>query len=164
MAGRVPHDVLVERALRAVVADKLLRLWAVRAGLLADPSEQAFRARLDAENARRAAAAAGVRPEPGVPRYEEESYARTELAGLSAALRESLADRVDLSDARLRARHGELLAAAGPSNDAPPFEQVRDQVRGELLAGAFDRELADRVAAARVEPLPVAAVVVRQAE
>jgi hypothetical protein len=163
VAGGTPHDVLLDRAVRAAVSEQVLRWWAREAGLSTDATESAFRTRLDAENARRAAAANAGRPEPGVPRYDEDGFARTEQAELAGALRDSLTARVDLSEARLRARHAELIAAAGPAT-APPFEQVRDQVRRDILTTEFDRELRTRVAAARTEILPAASLTVRQSE
>ncbi|WP_424637951.1 hypothetical protein [Embleya sp. AB8] len=162
--GRTPHAALVERSLRAAVGDAVLRQWACQAGLLADPTEAGFRTRLDAENARRATAAAAGRPLPGVPRYDEESFARTEAAQLSTALRDTLADRVDLSDARLRARYAELITAADPAAGVPLFDQSRDRVRLDLLTTAFNQELSHRVGTIQATPLPTADLVVREAE
>ncbi|MFI6977666.1 hypothetical protein ACIBSV_03645 [Embleya sp. NPDC050154] len=164
IVGRTPHEVLRERSLRAAVGEAVLRRWARQAGVSTDPSEAGFRARLDAENARRAAARAQGRPMPGVPSYDEDGFARNEVAELSASLRESLAGQVDLSESRLRERYAELLAAASPSAGAPAFDQARDRLRLDLLSAAFDRELARRVAAARVVPLPTADTVIRAAE
>ncbi|MGW1991805.1 hypothetical protein [Embleya sp. NPDC001921] len=164
VAGRTPHEALLERSLRAAVVEAVLRRWARQAGVSTDPSEAGFRSRLDAENARRAAARAQGRPMPGVPSYDEDGFARNEAAELSAALRESLADGVDLSESRLRDRYAELLAAASPSAGAPPFDQARERLRLDLLSAAFDRELARRAAAARVVPLPNADTVIRAVE
>ncbi|WP_406300670.1 hypothetical protein [Embleya sp. NBC_00888] len=164
IAGRTPHVVLWERSLRAAVGEAVLRRWARQTGVSTDPSEAGFRARLDAENARRAAARAQGRPMPGVPSYDEDGFARNEVAELSASLRESLAGQVDLSESRLRERYAELLAAVPPSAEAPPFDQARERLRLDLLSAAFDRELARRVAAAHVVPLPNADTVVRAAE
>ncbi|WP_020557613.1 hypothetical protein [Embleya scabrispora] len=164
IAGRTPHEVLTERALRAAAQDSVLRRWAQQAGVLADPTEAGFRARFEAENARRAAARASRRPVPGVPSYDEDGFARNEAAELARALRESPSDRVDLSESRLRDRYAELAGAAGPSAEVPSFEQARDRIRLDLLSAAFDGELSRRVATARTIALPAADAVIGGAE
>ncbi|MGW9210238.1 hypothetical protein ACWGR4_25020 [Embleya sp. NPDC055664] len=162
VAGRTPHEVLVERSLRVAAADTVLRRWAYEAGLSTDPSEAGFRTRLDTENARREAARSSGRPIPGVPRYDEESFARTETAEWSAALAATL--EVDLSEPRLRARYTELLATAPPSTNPPPFEEARDRLRRDLTTTAFNTELTHRTATTRLLPSPGADTVVHQAE
>ncbi|WP_439680047.1 hypothetical protein [Embleya sp. MST-111070] len=162
VAGGTPHEVLVERSLRAAVADTVLRRWAYEAGLSTDPSEAGFRTRLDTENARREAARSSGHPMPGVPRYDEESFARTETAEWSAALAATL--EVDLSEPRLHARYTELLATAAPSASPPPFEEARDRLRRDLTTTAFNTELTHRTAATRLLPSPAADTVVHQAE
>ncbi|OPC78643.1 hypothetical protein B4N89_31205 [Embleya scabrispora] len=162
VAGRTPHEVLVERSLRAAVADIVLRRWACEAGLSTDPSEAGFRTRLDTENARREAARSSGRPMPGVPRYDEEGFARTETAEWSAALAGTL--EVDVSEARLRARYTELLGRADPSTSPPPFDEARERIRRDLTTTAFDTELTHRITAARVLPGTSADPVVHQAE
>ncbi|MFI6586284.1 hypothetical protein [Embleya sp. NPDC050493] len=165
IAGRTPHEVLTERALRAAATESVLRRRAQQAGVLADPTETGFQARLDAENERRAAARAAGHPVPGVPRYDEDGFARNESAELSRALsRLPAATPEDVSESRLRDRYAELAGAAGPSATVPPFEQARDRIRLDLLSAAFDRELARRVAAARTIPLQEAEAVVCGAE
>ncbi|MEU0937694.1 hypothetical protein [Embleya sp. NPDC005971] len=155
IAGRTPHEVPTERALRAASTDSVLRHWAQQAGVSADPTEAGFRARFDAENARRAAARSAGQPVPGVPGYDEDGFARNETAELSRALRESPSvGQAEPAESRLRDRGAEPARAAGPSARVPPFEQARDRIRLDLLATAFDGESARRVAATHTIALP----------
>ncbi|MGW2152836.1 hypothetical protein [Nonomuraea sp. NPDC001699] len=132
---------LRDRAVRAAVLDKARRIWAREAGLLTDVGEQGFQRELAAENARRAAAARSGRPIPGVPSYDQYTYARVRAAELDSALAKLHAAALDLSERRLRAQYART---AGPG--APPFEQVRDNLRRQLVIDGYERALQARAA------------------
>ncbi|MEV0582349.1 hypothetical protein [Nonomuraea sp. NPDC050310] len=142
-AGRIPADRLREAGMAAAVREKVLRLWAHEAGLLADPGEQAFQAALAAENERRARARAAGRPLPGVPSYDQHTYARIQ----AAELRNALESRIVLDETALSSHYRELTASV----TAPPtYEEARERVRLSLARREFERALADRVAKAVV--------------
>ncbi|RSN14114.1 hypothetical protein DMB42_06050 [Nonomuraea sp. WAC 01424] len=139
--GVTPARRLRERAVRAAVLDKARRIWAREAGLLTDVGEQGFQRELAAENARRAEAARSGRPIPGVPSYDQYTYARVRAAELDAALEKLHASSLDLSERRLRDQYAR---AAGPG--APPFDQVRENVRRQLVRQGYEQALQARAA------------------
>ncbi|GAA2399489.1 hypothetical protein GCM10010404_66610 [Nonomuraea africana] len=134
-----PRQRLRREAVGVAVLDKARRLWAREAGLLADVSEQGFQRELAQENRKRAEAAAAGRPLPGVPSYDQYTYARVRAAELDSALSKIHAAGLDLSDARLR-EHYEVMAGENP----PPFEQARDNVRQALVIREYERALRSR--------------------
>ncbi|MGV9310195.1 hypothetical protein ACWENQ_41660 [Nonomuraea sp. NPDC004354] len=138
-AGVTPRRALRDRAVRAAVLDKVRRVWAREAGLLADVSEQGFQRELAEENARRARAAREGRPLPGVPSYDEHTYAGVRAAELDSALSKVHAATLELSERRLREQY-RLMAG----QDAPPFERVRDNVRQALVAEEYRKALRAR--------------------
>ncbi|MFE3450616.1 hypothetical protein ACFXJ8_16955 [Nonomuraea sp. NPDC059194] len=138
-AGVTPRAALRDRAVRAAVLDKVRRVWAREAGLLADVSEQGFQRELAAENLRRAQAAREGRPLPGVPSYDEHTYARVRAAELDSALSKIHAAGLDLSERRLREQYERMAG-----KDAPPFEQARDNVRHALVAQEYLKALRAR--------------------
>ncbi|WP_327086904.1 hypothetical protein OIE66_31920 [Nonomuraea sp. NBC_01738] len=140
--GVTPRRQLREKAVGAAVLDKARRVWAREAGLIGDAGEQAFQRELREENARRAAAVAAGRPLPGVPEYDEFTYARVRAAELDSALGKLFAATLDLSEKRLRARY-EQVATQG----APPYEQARAGVRQALIIEGYQKELRARAAA-----------------
>ncbi|MEV4399349.1 hypothetical protein, partial [Nonomuraea sp. NPDC049607] len=81
------------------------------------------------------------RPIPGVPSYDQYTYARVRAAELDAALAKLHAAALDLSERRLRAQYART---AGPG--APPFEQVRDNLRRQLVIDGYERALQARAA------------------
>ncbi|GAA3470993.1 hypothetical protein GCM10018965_055460 [Nonomuraea roseola] len=137
--GVTPRRQLRERAVGAAALDKARRVWAREAGLLADVSEQGFQRELAEENGKRAAAAAGGRPLPGVPSYDEHTYARVRAAELDSALSKIYAGGLDLSEARLREQY-RIMAGQG----APPFEKARDNVRQALVLREYRTALGTR--------------------
>ncbi|NUP82963.1 MAG: hypothetical protein HOV96_36040 [Nonomuraea sp.] len=137
--GVTPGQRLRERAVRAAVLDKARRVWAREAGLLADVSERGFQRELAAENERRAQAARARRPIPGVPSYDEYTYAQVRAAELDSALSKLHASRLDLSEPRLREQYART---AGPG--APPFDQVRENVRRLLILEGYEQALQAR--------------------
>ncbi|GAA2780061.1 hypothetical protein GCM10020219_059460 [Nonomuraea dietziae] len=137
--GLTPRRQLRERAVGAAVLDKARRVWAREAGLLTDVSEQGFQRELAQENGERAAAAAGGRPLPGVPSYDEHTYARVRAAELDSALSKIYAGGLDLSEARLREQY-RIMAGQG----APPFEKARDNVRQALVLREYRTALEAR--------------------
>ncbi|MEU4330435.1 hypothetical protein [Nonomuraea dietziae] len=137
--GVTPRRRLRERAVGAAVLDKARRVWAREAGLLTDVSEQGFQRELAQENGERAAAAAGGRPLPGVPSYDEHTYARVRAAELDSALSKIYAGGLDLSEARLREQY-RIMAGQG----APPFEKARDNVRQALVLREYRTALGTR--------------------
>ncbi|MFI7464363.1 hypothetical protein [Nonomuraea sp. NPDC049646] len=139
--GVTPARRLRERAVRAAVLDKARRIWAREAGLLADVSEQGFQRELAAENARRAQAARSGRPIPGVPSYDQYTYAQVRAAELDSALGKLHAATLDLSERRLRDRYARTAAPG-----APPFDQVRDNIRRQLVIEGYERALRARAA------------------
>ncbi|GGS94769.1 hypothetical protein ACFFV7_22750 [Nonomuraea spiralis] len=139
--GVTPARRLRERAVRAAVLDKARRIWAREAGLLTDVGEQGFQRELAAENARRAEAARSGRPIPGVPSYDQYTYARVRAAELDAALEKLHASSLDLSERRLRDQYART---AGPG--APPFDQVRENVRRQLVRQGYEQALQARAA------------------
>ncbi|NUR85119.1 MAG: hypothetical protein HOY71_13625 [Nonomuraea sp.] len=139
--GVTPAQRLRERAVRAAVLDKARRVWAREAGLLTDVSEQGFQRELAAENERRAQAARAGRPMPGVPSYDEYTYARVRAAELDSALGKLHASTLDLSERRLREQYART---AGPG--APPFDQVRENVRRQLVIQGYEQALQARAA------------------
>ncbi|WP_433256652.1 hypothetical protein ACQPYK_18105 [Streptosporangium sp. CA-135522] len=143
LAGVTARDRLRERALAAAVRDKVRRIWAREAGLVEEVSEAAFQRALALENGRREAARRAGRPLPGVPRYDEYTYAQVSAAELDYALSERLAGKLDLSESRLRAHYGRLSRPGAPS-----FADARDDVRRSLVAEEYARALDGRVAAA----------------
>lgn len=137
--GRVAADRLRAAGLALAVQEKVLWLWAQEAGLLADVSEAGFQAALARENARREQARVAGRPLPGVPSYDEYTY-----AGLRAAeLRKALADRVQVPEGRLLAHYKQLTA--GLSGKVPTFEEAKQRVRLSLADQQVAAELAARV-------------------
>ncbi|MEU7898571.1 hypothetical protein AB0B45_37630 [Nonomuraea sp. NPDC049152] len=137
--GVTPRRALRDRAVRAAVLDKVRRVWAREAGLLADVSEEGFQRELAAENRRRAQAAHEGRPLPGVPSYDQYTYAGVRAAELDSALSKIHAAGLDLSERRLREQYG---LTAG--RDAPPFEQARDNVRHAVVVREYLKALRAR--------------------
>lgn len=145
--GVTPAARLRERAVDAAALDKARRTWAREAGLLADVSERGFQRELAAENRRRAEAARAGRPVPGVPSYDEYTYAQVRAAELDSALSKLYAHGLDLSERRLREQYAR---AAVPG--APPFEQARENVRRQIVLQEYERALRARAATDPSEP------------
>ncbi|MFI6901050.1 hypothetical protein ACIBKY_07310 [Nonomuraea sp. NPDC050394] len=142
--GAVPPDRLRAEGLALAVQDKVLRLWAREEGLLADVSEAGFAAALAAENRRREQARASGRPLPGVPSYDEYTF-----AGLRAAeLRKALADRLDLPRERVHAHYDELVKDL--TGEPPTFAESEQRVRLSLAGREVTKELAKRLQTAQV--------------
>ncbi|MGV9771665.1 hypothetical protein [Streptosporangium sp. NPDC003464] len=148
-AGATARDRLRERALAAAVRDKTRRIWAREAGLVAEVSEAAFQRALALENGRREAARRAGRPLPGVPEYDEYTYAQVSAAELDHALSERLAGELELSEERLRAHYGKLARPGAPS-----YADARDNVRRSLVSEEYARALDRRVAALLGGPAP----------
>lgn len=134
--GTTPRQALREKAVGAAVLEMARRMWAREAGLITDVTEQAFHHELATENARRARAAAAGGPLPGVPSYDEYTYAQVRGAELDSALSKLYASKLDLSERRLREQYKVM---AGP--DAPPFDQARDNVRQALIIQGYQKAL-----------------------
>ncbi|WP_431900178.1 hypothetical protein [Nonomuraea sp. bgisy101] len=137
--GVTPRRALRERAVRAAVLDKVRRVWAREAGLLGDVSEEGFQRELAAENRRRAQAAREGRPLPGVPSYDQYTYAGVRAAELDSALSKIHAAGLDLSDRRLREQYGRMAG-----KDAPPFERARENVRRAVVVQEYLKALRAR--------------------
>ncbi|MFI6602114.1 hypothetical protein ACIBHX_38185 [Nonomuraea sp. NPDC050536] len=137
--GVTAGDRLRQRAVGAAVLDKARRIWAREEGLLADVSETGFQRELAAENRRRAEAAAAGRPMPGVPSYDQYTYAQVRAAELDSALSKRYAAHLDLSDRRLREQYKRMAGT-----DAPPFTRVRENVRQALILEEYTRALRKR--------------------
>lgn len=146
--GRIPPDQLRARGLALAVQDKVLRLWAREAGVLADVSEAAFSAALAAENRRREQARASGRPLPGVPSYDQYTYASLR----AAELKKALADRLKLPEKQVRAHYRELVK--GMTGEVPSYAEAEQRVRLSLADREFTLELARRVKSATVRLTP----------
>ncbi|WP_214326267.1 hypothetical protein [Nonomuraea sediminis] len=138
-AGVTARERLRQRAVGQAVLDKARRIWAREEGLLSDVSEAGFQRELAAENRRRAEAAAAGRPLPGVPSYDEYTYAQVRAAELDAALSKRYAAHLDLSDRRLREQYRRMAGT-----DAPPFAEARENVRQALILEEYTRALQKR--------------------
>ncbi|MER6949229.1 hypothetical protein ABT294_34945 [Nonomuraea sp. NPDC000554] len=134
-----PAQRLRDEAVRTAVLDKARRVWARYAGLITDVSEQGFQRELAAENQRRAQAARSGHPVPGVPAYDEYTFAQVRAAELDSALSKLYAGKLDLSERRLREQYART---AGP--EAPPFEQVRENLRRQLVIQGYEQALRTR--------------------
>ncbi|MFI6319665.1 hypothetical protein ACIBG8_19180 [Nonomuraea sp. NPDC050556] len=137
--GTNPRQALREKAVGAAVLEMARRMWAREAGLITDVTEQAFQQELSTQNARRSQAAAAGRPLPGVPSYDQYTYAQVRGAELDSALSKLYASKLDLSERRLREQY-KLMAG----QDAPPYDQARDNVRQALIIQEYQKALRAR--------------------
>jgi hypothetical protein len=78
---------------------------------------------------------------PGVPSYDEYTYARVRAAELDSALSKLHASTLDLSERRLREQYARTAAPG-----APPFERVRENVRRQLILQGYEQALQARAA------------------
>lgn len=147
--GTTPLEMLREQALQDAAVMKTELQLARELGLASDISFEALLDEMEAENARRAKAAANGEPLYGPGRFEERSFIDWYRSKLAASAKERWAERALIVDEReLRSFYAELGTSLTPMEGELTYERFVVAYRQDGEEDVRGKEVAYRAAAA----------------